>query len=90
MDITDPYLHDLIGIALPKRQVLDPSKLKEFAEDNCTFDENDKAREEKRKHCGKRRNCSLRVFSPFPTVFLNDLSRRHIKPGLIWERINTP
>ena len=22
-----------------------------------------------RKHCGKRRNCSLRAISPFPTVF---------------------
>ena len=22
-----------------------------------------------RKHCGKRRNCSLRAISPFPTMF---------------------
>ena len=26
-----------------------------------------------RKHCGKRRNCSLRAISPFPTVFSKDL-----------------
>ena len=26
-----------------------------------------------RKHCGKRRNCSLRAISPFPSVFLKDL-----------------
>ena len=32
-----------------------------------------------RKHCGKRRNCSLRAISPFPTVFSKDLYRRHVK-----------
>ena len=26
-----------------------------------------------RKHCGKRRNCSLRAISPFPTVFSTHL-----------------
>ena len=26
-----------------------------------------------RKHCGKRRNCSLRAISPFPTVFSKGL-----------------
>ena len=39
-----------------------------------------------RKHCGKRRNCSLRAISPFPTVFSNDLYRRHVKNlGLFWK-----
>ena len=32
-----------------------------------------------RKHCGKRRNCSLRAVSPFPTVFSKDLYCRHVK-----------
>ena len=32
-----------------------------------------------RKHCGKRRNCSLRVISPFPIVFSKDLYCRLIK-----------
>ena len=32
-----------------------------------------------RKHCGKRRNCSLRAISPFPTVFSKGLYRRHVK-----------
>ena len=32
-----------------------------------------------RKHCGKRRNCSLRAISPFPTVFSKDLYCRHVK-----------
>ena len=32
-----------------------------------------------RKHCGKRRNCSLQAISPFPTVFSKDLYCRHVK-----------
>ena len=32
-----------------------------------------------RKHCGKRRNCSLRAISPFPTVFSKGLLPRGIK-----------
>ena len=38
------------------------------------------------KHCGKRKNCSLRAISPFPTVFSKDFYRRHLKTGLVWER----
>ena len=40
-----------------------------------------------RKHCGKWRNCSLRAISPFPTMCFQDLYCRHIKPGLISERV---
>ena len=32
-----------------------------------------------RKHCGKRRNCSLLAISPFPTVFSKDLYCKHVK-----------
>ena len=32
-----------------------------------------------RKHSGKRRNCSLRAISPFPTVFSKHLCCRHVK-----------
>ena len=32
-----------------------------------------------RKHCGKRRNCSLRAISPCPTVFSKGLFPRGIK-----------
>ena len=32
-----------------------------------------------RKHCRKRRNCSSRAISPFPTVFSKHLYRRHVK-----------
>ena len=32
-----------------------------------------------RKHCGKRRNCSLRAISPLPTVFSKGLFPRGVK-----------
>ena len=32
-----------------------------------------------RKHCGKRRNCSLWAISPFPTLFSKDFYCRHVK-----------
>ena len=35
--------------------------------------------QEGREHCGKRRNCSLRAISPFPTVFSKDLYGRRLK-----------
>ena len=40
-----------------------------------------------RKHCGKRRNCSLRAISPFPTVFSKDLYCRHVKTRACLERV---
>ena len=30
-----------------------------------------------------------RAISPFPSVFSKDLYRRHVKPGLVWERVKT-
>ena len=32
-----------------------------------------------RKHCWKRRNCSLGAISPFPAVFSTDPNYRHVK-----------
>ena len=67
-------------LPFPKRQILDSSKLKDFAEDSFKFDDNGRKFSEKgRKHCGERRNCLLRAISPFPTVFSKDLYCRHIK-----------
>ena len=64
----------------PKRQILDSSKLKEFADDNFKFDENGrKLAKRVEKHCGKRRNCSLRAIYPFPTVFSKGLFHRGVK-----------
>ena len=39
-----------------------------------------------RKHCGKRRNCSLRAISPFPAEFSKDLFFRQVKSkGMFWK-----
>ena len=38
-----------------------------------------------RKHCGKRRNCSLQAISPFPMVFSKGLFPRGIKGVIVWE-----
>ena len=57
-------------LTFPKRQILDSSKLKEFADDNSKFDETYR---KGRIHGGKRMNCSLQAISPFPTVFSKDL-----------------
>ena len=35
-----------------------------------------------RKHCGKRRNCSLQAISPFPSVFKRLVSQGHQKVSL--------
>ena len=61
-------------------QMLDSSKLKAFA-DNLKFDENGRnfSKQVFWKHCVKRRNCSLRAISPFPTVFSKDLYCRYVK-----------
>ena len=39
-----------------------------------------------KKHCGKRRNCSLWAISPFPTVFSIDLYCRHVKTRACLEK----
>ena len=39
-----------------------------------------------RKHCGKRRNCSLLAISSFSTVFSKDLNSRHVKTVFVCGR----
>ena len=63
----------------PKQQISDSSKLKEFADDNFEIDENSRKFSKKVENTGKRRNCTLRAISPFPTPFSKDFSLRHIK-----------
>ena len=67
-------------LALSKMTNLDSSKLTEFADNTLKFNEDgSKFIQMGRKHSGKRRNCSLRAISTFPTVFSKDLYCRHIK-----------
>ena len=55
---------------------LDCSKLKGFADDNFKFDENGRRLyKQKKKLCGKRRNCWLRAISTFSIVFSNNFCR---------------
>ena len=65
---------------ITRRQILDSSKLKDFVDDNFKFDKNGrKLSKLVKKHCGKRRNCSLRAISPFPTVFSKGLFQGGVK-----------
>ena len=61
------------GLTLSQMTNLDSSKTEEFADNNFNFDKKwQKVLQKGRKHCGKRRNCSLRAISPFPTMFSKD------------------
>ena len=54
--------------------ILDSSKLKGFFRQQIQIWRKwQKAIQTGSKHCGKRRNCSLRAISPFPTVFSKGL-----------------
>ena len=63
----------------PKRQISDSSKLKEFADDNFKFDENNTKFSKWVENSGKRGNGLLQAISPFPTVFSKDLNCKHVK-----------
>ena len=70
-----------------QRQILDASKVKEFADGNLKFNvKGRKVLQMGRKHCGKRRNCSLRAISPYPTVFSKDLYCRDVKHRTFLEK----
>ena len=64
---------DMIESIKPKRQIMDSSKLKEFADGKLRFDENG----------GKffkwvENTMGKGAISPFPTVFSKDLQYRHV------------
>ena len=63
----------------PKQQILDPSKLKEFADDNSEFDENGRKFSTWVENTGKRKNCLLWAISPIPAEFSKDLYHRQVK-----------
>ena len=57
-------------IPIIRQQILDASKLKEFADNNFKFEENgSKLSRWVEQHCEKRRNCLLQAISPLSTVF---------------------
>ena len=68
------------GWPFPKQQILDSSKLKEFADDDFKFDENGwKFYKKVENSVGKGEIACYKQFSIFPTVFSKDLYSRHIK-----------
>ena len=68
-------------ISSPKRQLLHSSRRNEFADDNdFKFYENGITFSKRLENTvGKRKKCSLRAISPFPTVFSKGLYQRHVK-----------
>ena len=80
----------VIFYPITRRQILDSSKLKEFADDNFKFDENGRKLSKQVENTGKRRNCSFRAISPFPTVFSKGLFPRGASKGVIvWKWVNS-
>ena len=65
---------------MPRRQILDSSKLKEFEDDNFKFDENrSKLSKWVENTVGKGEIALLRAIAPFPTVFSKGLFTRGVK-----------
>ena len=72
------FCHRVVS-PFPKRQILDPSELKEFADDNFKFDENGKKLSKQVENIvGKGEIAHNEQFLLFP-VFSKDLYCRHVK-----------
>ena len=68
--------------------LLDSTKPKEIVEDNFRINESvGKFTERVQNDARKKRNCSLRSISPFPTEFSKVLYCRHVKTMPVWERV---
>ena len=72
----------------PKRQILDSSNLKEFADDNLEFDENGRKFSKRVENSeGKREIACHEQFLLFPQCFQKTCTAGALKPGLVWERV---
>ena len=77
-ELTDNQM--LALLAFPKRQILDSSQLKEFADDIFKLDENGrKFFKWIENTVGKGEIVRHEKISPFPTLFSEDLYRTHVK-----------
>ena len=72
-----------------KRQILDSSKLKEFADDNFEFDENGKKFSKCAENTvGKGEIARYEQFLLFPQCFQKTCTAdKQKKPGFVWERV---
>ena len=72
----------------PKQRILESSKLKEFADDNFNFDENCRTFSKSVENTVvKGEIARYEQFLLFPQCFQKDLYYRHVKLGLVWERV---
>ena len=75
-------------VPINRRQILDSSKLKEFADDNFKFDENDKVIRMGRKRVGKREIARYEQFLLFPQCFQKAFFPGASKGVIVWEWVN--
>ena len=68
-----------IHLLFPKWQILDSSKLKEFADNNSEFDENSRKFSNRVENIVGKVEIAYYKQLPFPTLFLKDLCCRHVK-----------
>ena len=74
----------------PKRQILDSSKLKEFAGNNFTFDENGgKISEGVENTVGKGEIARYKQFLVVLQCFQKTCTVDRLKKGLVWERVDS-
>ena len=79
------------GLTFSKRQFLDSSKLKEFADDNFKFDENDRKFSRWIENTvGKGEIACYEQFLLYPQCFQKTCTAVMRKPRLVWERVCTP
>ena len=71
----------------PKWQILDSSKLKEFAVENFNFGENGRKFSERVKTVGKGDIGHYKQFLIFPQSFQKTCTLDKWKQGLVWERV---
>ena len=86
-NITD--LNDVtLAETFPKRQILGPSKLKEFLDDNSKFDEKGKKLSKQvESTVGKGEIAHYEQFLLFPQCFQKTCTADKWKPGVVWERV---
>ena len=84
MNTCDPYNSQLITETFPKRQILNSSKLREFADDNFKFDEYGRKFSERVENTvGKGENGQYEQFLLFPQLFKRLVLQTRKNQGLL-------
>ena len=79
-------IEDDVGLTITRRQILDSSKLKEFADDN--WRKRQKVIQTRRKHCGKGEIARYEQFLLFPQCFQKACFPVASKGVIVWEWVN--